>query len=71
MTTFLKNGNPVYKPISTKEEAEKLANNMVRHGNYPAGMSPCFVAGINGDSQENGDCLFKGQDFCTCEELLN
>lgn len=59
-------GNP---PVRTREDAEELANAMYKDGHYPAGLSPCFVAGINGDTGELGDCPFRGEDFCTCEPL--
>lgn len=57
-------GNP---PIETLEDAHEMANEMANHGNYPVGLKPCFVAGINGNFQENGICLFY-PDNCTCPD---
>lgn len=55
----------VHAPVATVEDAERLANYLAEYGNYPAGMSPCFVAGLNGDAAEV--CPFYGEDFCDCE----
>jgi hypothetical protein len=35
-------------------------------GNYPAGLSPCFAAGISGDAAEG--CPYAGEDFCDCDK---
>jgi hypothetical protein len=52
-------------PVANVEDAERLANYLAEYGNYPAGLSPCFVAGLNGDAAEV--CPFYGKDFCTCD----
>ena len=51
-------------PITSVESAAQRADYLAECGNYPAGMDPCTVAGLNGDSA--GGCLFAGEVFCTC-----
>ena len=55
-----------YKPLESSEEARDLSNAMARDGHYPAGLSVCFTAGINGDSPNH--CLFAFTDDCVCTE---
>lgn len=57
-----------YVPITTPEEAQVLADYLTEYGNYPLGMFPCEVAGINGDAPVGKGCPFLGEDFCNCEE---
>ena len=52
-------------PIETVERAAQVGAYMAEHGNYPSGMSPCDVAGINGDAEHG--CPFLGEPFCQCE----
>ena len=52
-------------PVTTVEEADRLANYLAEYGNYPVGMSPCMAAGLNGDAAEG--CPFYGEDFCKCD----
>jgi hypothetical protein len=54
--------------ITTEDEAISLGNAMAATGNYPVGMSPCFVAGINGDQIIEDHCIFDERLFCKCEE---
>lgn len=49
-----------------------LANamSMGKNSNYPVGLSACFVAGINGDWEDDGLCPISKIDWdeCTCDE---
>ena len=68
-----KDGLPYcYEPIESIDDATLLANNMAKSGYYPAGMDPCFVAGMNGDWGDDGVCpIYKiDKNECTCEYLL-
>lgn len=59
----------VYRPVTTEEECNSLANGMADTGNYPRGLDPCFIAGINGDQVLEDHCIFDERSFCRCEEL--
>lgn len=53
----------------TEESARDLANAMARSGYYPAGLSPCFTSGINGDwADYGGICPFWTEAGCDCPE---
>ncbi len=53
----------------TEESAWDLANAMYQSGVYPAGLSPCFASGINGDwASYGGICPFWGSDVCDCTD---
>jgi len=67
---MLDNGLPLgYNKIESVNDAKKLANNMANTGYYPAGLDPCFAAGING-GWENGVCPIYRIDKseCSCGE---
>lgn len=69
--TITKQGLPLGRDkIESIEDARQLANNMSSSGCYPAGMSPCFVAGINGDWGEDGICpIYKiDKSECSCDK---
>jgi len=68
--TVLKDGNAFYEKIESIDDARKLANNMSNSGHYPAGLSPCFTAGINGDWEDDRVCPISKIDYneCTCDE---
>lgn len=51
--------------IETVERAAQVGNYMAEYGNHPSGMSPCEVAGINGDAEHG--CPFIGEPFCECD----
>lgn len=53
-------------PITSVKSAHQRAAYLAACGNYPPGMDPCTVAGMNGDSTDG--CLFAGEPFCTCED---
>lgn len=56
-----------FKSINDIETANEAANAMAKHGNYPAGLDHCFVAGINGVFDDpDGICNFYMQDPATC-----
>lgn len=55
-----------WQPIKTADDARRLSNAMATDGHYPAGLSVCFSAGINGDSPNH--CLFAFTDECVCTE---
>lgn len=58
----------VHVPADTEESALDLANAMYASGVYPAGLSPCFTSGINGDWEAYGGiCPFWGTDTCECD----
>lgn len=57
--------------IETVEDTIAIGNAMAKDGHFPAGLDPCFVAGINGEFKEDGNCLFDGEDFCECKYLEN
>ena len=41
-----------------------------RDGNYPAGLSKCFIAGITGTVEQfNGICPWWGTPECTCDDI--
>lgn len=48
--------------VSTLEEVSQTGNHMAEYGNYPVGMSGCYVVGINGGCGldcpvfQSGDC---------------
>ena len=66
-----KQGLPLgHDKIESIDDARQLANNMADSGHYPAGLSPCFTAGINGDWEEDGICpIYKIDKIeCTCDE---
>ena len=54
------------------QDYHDLANamSMGSRSNYPVGLSPCFVAGINGDWEEDGYCPISKIDpsECTCDD---
>lgn len=52
-------------PIKTQQRAVQVGECMADYGNYPAGMSLCEVAGINGDAGDG--CPFAGTPDCTCD----
>jgi len=56
--------------IESINDARQLANSMSNSGHYPAGLSPCFTAGINGDWEEDGICpIYKiDKTECSCDE---
>lgn len=53
-------------PITSVESANQRGGYLAECGNYPSGMDPCTVAGLNGDSADG--CLFAGEPICTCED---
>lgn len=61
-----------YRKAKTIKDYRNLANVMAmgETSNYPAGLSPCFVAGINGDWDDDGYCPVSKMDMsvCTCED---
>lgn len=61
-----------YRKGESIQDYRDLANAMSKgeRSNYPVGLSPCFVAGINGDWEEDGFCPISKMDFdeCTCDE---
>ena len=70
--TLTKQGLPLgHDKIESIDDARQLANNMSNSGYYPAGLSPCFTAGINGDWEEDGICpIYKiDENECSCEEF--
>lgn len=69
--TILKDGLPFgHEAIESIDDARRLANNMANSGHYPAGLSPCFTAGINGDWEDDGFCPISKIDYseCTCDD---
>lgn len=55
-----------YKKVKTREDINNLANHMANiDGHYPAGISPCFVVGINGDCGLECPVFLDGE----CEEI--
>lgn len=75
-TVVFRDGMPAFAGvalprITTVEEAHAMGNAMVASDdNYPPGMSPCEVAGINDDQTIVEHCIFDDTDECRCEELL-
>lgn len=66
-------GDPIgYQKGESIQDYHDLANamSMGKNSNYPVGLSPCFVAGINGDWDEDGFCPISkiDRDKCTCED---
>lgn len=64
------NGVPMVRehvPVTTEDEALDLAAAMERSGYFPAGLDACFAAGINGDANPDGSCIFYGTPTCTCD----
>lgn len=58
-----------YVPVTTVKSANDLATAMYRSGHYPAGLSPCFTAGINGTGvwdDNGGVCVFFDGFTCDC-----
>ena len=43
-----------FVPADTEESARNLANALYASGHFPAGLSPCFVSGMNGDWADYG-----------------
>ena len=66
-------GNVIgYQKGETIQDYHDLANamSMGKNSNYPVGLSPCFVAGINGDWDDDGFCPISKIDRseCACDE---
>ena len=47
-----KNKPYLYSKIESIEDINKIRNEMVNDGHYPASMTDCEVVGINGDCNE-------------------
>ena len=63
------NNYQLHNRVDNEEYAREVAQDMYDSGYYPAGLSPCFVSGINGDWADfGGICPFWGQEVCSCEE---
>lgn len=50
-------------------QLDMMRDRLVKQGNYPAGMSLCEVAGMNGDAPAGMGCPFLGEDFCNCDPI--
>lgn len=55
----------LHSRIVTPRQAEQVGQYLADFGNYPAGMSLCMVAGLNGDAADG--CPFAGTEDCTCD----
>ena len=53
-----------YEEIKSEEDIAIVANKLYSTGRYPAGMSDCWVVGINGDCGPNCPVFLRGE----CEE---
>jgi hypothetical protein len=50
-------------------QLDMMRDRLVEQGDYPAGMTLCEVAGMNGDAPAGVGCPFYGEDFCTCDPV--
>lgn len=61
-----------YRRGESINDYRDLANamSMGKRSNYPVGLSPCFVAGINGDWGDDGYCPISKIDpsECSCDD---
>lgn len=61
-----------YRKGKTLKDYHDLGNamSMGKNSNYPRGLSACFLAGINGDWEDDGYCPISKIDpsECTCED---
>lgn len=68
-----KGGNLIgYRKGECIDDYRDMANaiSMGSNSNMPVGLSPCFMAGYNGDWEEDGYCPISKIDRsqCTCDE---
>lgn len=61
-----------YRKGESIKDYQDMANaiSMGKHSNMPVGLSPCFMAGHNGDWEEDGICPISkiAPNECTCDE---
>jgi hypothetical protein len=55
----------LHSQVTTPRKGEQVAQYLADYGNYPAGMSICMAAGLNGDAADG--CPFAGTEYCTCD----
>lgn len=58
-----------YEKVETLKDAEDLSSAMGASGVYPAGLSKCFAAGINGDSPEVCAIYLIDKSECECTDM--
>jgi len=58
-----------YRKVETLKDAEDLSNVMGASGVYPAGLSKCFAAGINGDSPDVCAIYLIDKSECECKDM--